>query len=87
MISDQVWAKICVDVRHLPLAEFEVYADLTEGGGDDEPPWRDIKITDIWSLEKHEPVSRRIYDYLMKEYEEHFMEVLSDEYDGFSHWL
>lgn len=81
MQTDSVWKTFVLDVRHVPFVEIEVYGDLIEGGGDDEPFWREIKITDIWSLEKHSSVSDRLKQYLIKEYGEYFEQELSDEYD------
>jgi hypothetical protein len=82
MQTDSVWKVFAVDVRHMPWAEFEVYADIAEGGGyDDEPFWREVTITDIWSLDKQESAPRRVKEYLIKEYGEYFEQELSDEYD------
>jgi len=82
MKTDSVWKVFTVDIRHMPWAEIEVYGNITEGGGyDDEPLWRDVEITDIWSLDKHSKVPERVYKYLIKEYGEYFEQELSDEYD------
>lgn len=82
MKTDSVWKVFSVDLRHMPWAEFEVYADIVEGGGyDDEPPWREVTITDIWSLDKHSSAPRRVKEYLIREYGEYFEQELSDEYD------
>jgi hypothetical protein len=81
MQTDKVWKTFVIEVRHIFFVELEVYADITEGGGDDEPFWREVTITDIWSLEKHCSVSDRLKKYLIKEYGEYFEQELSDEYD------
>lgn len=82
MQTDSVWKVFAVDVRYMPWAEFEVYADIVEGGGyEDEPLWREVTITDIWSLDKHSSAPRRVKEYLIKEYGEYFEQELSDEYD------
>jgi len=82
MYDDSVWKVFTVNVRHVPFVDIEVYANIRDGGGyDDEPPWREVKITDIWSLDKHANVSEKIHQYLIREYGEYFEEELSDEYD------
>jgi hypothetical protein len=82
MQTDSVWKVFSVDVRHMPYVDLEVYGTITEGGGyDDEPLWRDVEITDIWSLDKHAPVSEKIKTYLLKEYGEYFGQELLDEYE------
>ena len=79
---DKVWKMFSVNIRHVPYVDIEVYADINEGGGyDDEPLWREVKITDIWSMDKHCNVSDKLYQYLIKEYGEYFEQELSDEYD------
>jgi len=82
MQTDSVWKVFSVDVRHMPYVDLEVYGTITEGGGyDDEPPWREVEITDIWSLDRHRRVSWKIYKYVMDRYQEYFEQELLDEYD------
>ena len=82
MVTDTVWKVFSMDIRHMPYVEIEVYGTITEGGGyDDEPFWRDVEITDIWSLDQHRRVSWRIYKYLMDKYQKYFEQELLDEYD------
>ena len=67
------WTNLTVEIRGREI-DIVVYGQLTSGGsnsyGSDEPAWCSIEITDIRGLNKNKPVSSRLWDEIMKLYED-----------------
>jgi hypothetical protein len=59
-----------------------VEASVTTGGSNfyvsDDPLWVDCEILNIYSTKRAKPVSKKLYEALMTEYEDWFSEVLCE---------
>lgn len=64
--------------------DIEVYAYIRSGGsssfGSDEPPWFSVDLNDIYGRHKHKPVSNRLYDEIIKLYEDNIISRFEDAY-------
>lgn len=60
------------------LFEIEVYVDVTAGGsnsyGSDEPEWFNLEIEDIRNVRRKKSVSNRLFDEIVKHYENAFVD-------------
>ena len=74
------WTNLTVEIRG---REFDIvaYGFLSSGGsnsyGSDEPAWTQVEITEIRGLNKNKPVSNRLWDEIMKAYEDTIVEKFS----------
>jgi len=58
-----------VEVRGC-LFEIEAVADVSEGGGSDEPYWLDVEVQDILNPRREKPISDRLREKIIGLYEE-----------------
>jgi hypothetical protein len=68
-----------VEIRGF-LFEIDVYVNVTAGGsnsyGSDEPAWFDLEIEDIRGSRRNKPVSKALFDKIVKHYED----IIVDRY-------
>jgi hypothetical protein len=74
------WTNLTVEIRGHEF-DIVVYGFLSSGGsnsyGSDEPAWTQVEITEIRGLNKNKPVSNRLWDEIMKVYEDTIVEKFS----------
>jgi hypothetical protein len=74
---------LTVEIRGYTI-DLEVYANLSSGGssswGSDEPPWFDVDITDIRNHRRNKSISTRLWDEIMKHYEDYLVEQFEYAY-------
>jgi hypothetical protein len=74
------WTNLTVEIRGREF-DIVVYGFLSSGGsnsyGSDEPAWTQVEITEIRGLNKNKPVSNRLWDEIMKVYEDTIVEKFS----------
>ena len=74
------WTNLTVEIRGREF-DIVVYGFLSSGGsnsyGSDEPAWTQVEITEIRGLNKNKPVSNRLWDEIMKAYEDTIVEKFS----------
>ena len=74
------WTNLTVEIRGREF-DIVVYGFLSSGGsnsyGSDEPAWTQVEITEIRGLNKNKPVSKRLWDEIMKDYEDTIVEKFS----------
>lgn len=77
------WINLTVEIRGREI-DLVVYSFMEKGGsnsyGSDEPAWFSLEVTDIRGLNKNKPVSRRLYDEIMKLYEDNINDKFFYDY-------
>jgi hypothetical protein len=86
LVMNEVW-KICTieDFKGSNWFQIEVYGEVREGGSNsytsDEPPWREVTLTDIWNIKRRKYVSNKVKRAILEKHGDDLIEELSDEYD------